>query len=145
AVGARAARAVSRPRCVLLEWIDPPYRSGHWNPELVEIAGGIEPLGRRGDKAAPTSWELVLEARPEVLVLACCGYDAERTRRDLPLLACRPGWAELPAVRDDRVFVVDGCVHFSRPGPRLIDSLELLAGFLHDHPRLRSTTALPTR
>src|SRR5438874_1491123 len=98
AVRARAAGAPRR-RCVVLEWIAPPYRSGHWTPELVEIAGGTEPLGRMGEDAARVAWEAVVATAPEVLVLACCGYDLARTAADLPLLATRPGWAELPAVR----------------------------------------------
>jgi iron complex transport system substrate-binding protein len=130
AVRARVADA-PRPRCVLLEWIDPPYRTGHWGPELVEIAGGVEPLGRRGEDAARVHWEAVVEAAPEVLVLACCGYDVARTLADVPLLRERPGWDALPAVVADRVWVVDGSSYFSRPGPRLVDSLEILAAILH--------------
>src|SRR5437016_12885538 len=129
-VRARAADAARR-RCIVLEWIDPPFRSGHWTPELVEIAGGVEPLGRKGEDAARVSWDAVRSAAPEVLVLACCGYRVERTLRDLPLLASQPGWAELPAVRAGEVYAVDGTVHLSRPGPRIVDSLELLAGILH--------------
>ncbi|HUG54524.1 MAG TPA: ABC transporter substrate-binding protein, partial [Vicinamibacteria bacterium] len=99
AVRARAAGARRRPRCVVLEWIDPPFASGHWNPELVEIAGGREPLGAKGRPSRRVSWDDVRRADPEVLVVACCGFDLERTRRDLPLLRERTGWAELPAVR----------------------------------------------
>src|SRR5437870_11412289 len=130
AVRARAAGAPRR-RCVVLEWIAPPYRSGHWTPELVAIAGGTEPLGRMGEDAARVSWEAVVAAAPEVLVLACCGYDLARTAADLPLLATRPGWAELPAVRAGEVYAVDGSAYLSRPGPRLVDSLEMLAEILH--------------
>jgi iron complex transport system substrate-binding protein len=132
-VDAVAAATADRPRrrCVLLEWIDPPYRSGHWGPELVALAGGVDPLGRRGEDAARVAWDDVVAAAPEVLVLACCGYDVARTRADLPLLAARPGWHALPAVRAGAVFAVDGSACFSRPGPRLVDSLELLAELLH--------------
>ena len=130
AVRARAAGAPRR-RCVVLEWIAPPYRSGHWTPELVAIAGGTEPLGRMGEDAARVPWEAVVAAAPEVLVLACCGYDLARTAADLPLLATHPGWAELPAVRAGEVYAVDGSAYFSRPGPRLVDSLEMLAEILH--------------
>jgi iron complex transport system substrate-binding protein len=120
-----------RPRCVLLEWIDPPYRSGHWGPELVALAGGVDPLGRRGKEAARVAWDDVLAAAPEVLVLACCGYDVARTRADVPILASRPGWSELPAVRDGAVWAIDGSAYVSRPGPRLVDSVELLAELIH--------------
>lgn len=130
-VRARAARVPARPVCFLMEWIDPPYCSGHWGPELVEIAGGREPLGRRGQDSTRVAWEAVLEARPEVIVLACCGYTTEQTLRDAPILRARPGWESLPAVRDGRVHVVDGSAYFSRPGPRIVDSLEILVEIFH--------------
>lgn len=127
-----AAKSAERtPRCALLEWIDPLYRSGHWNPELVEIAGAVEVLGRRGQDASAVSWDDVAKADPEVIVLACCGYGVERTLRDVPILEGLPGWERLPAVRRGEVYVVDGCAYFSRPGPRLVDSLEILAGIVH--------------
>jgi len=130
AVRGRTA-ALPRRRCVLLEWIAPPYRSGHWDPELVELAGGEELLGRRGENAARVPWEAVVQAAPEVIVLACCGYDVERTLADVPLLRERPEWATIPAVRNGGVWAVDGAAYFSRPGPRIVDSLELLASMLH--------------
>jgi iron complex transport system substrate-binding protein len=130
AVQRRTATAARR-RCVLLEWTTPPFRTGHWGPELVDLAGGIELLGRRGEGAVRIAWEEVVAAAPEVLVLACCGYDVARTRADLPLLAAVPGWATLPAVRAGEVWIADGSAYFSRPGPRLVDSLEILAEMLH--------------
>jgi iron complex transport system substrate-binding protein len=130
AVRSRAGGAPPR-RCVLLEWIAPPFRSGHWGPELVEIAGGVELLGRRGEDAARMPWQAVVDAAPEVLVLACCGFDLARTLADLGQLGAMPGWESLPAVRGGQVYAVDGSAYFSRPGPRLIDSLELLAEILH--------------
>jgi iron complex transport system substrate-binding protein len=132
-VDAVAAAAADRPRrrCVLLEWIDPPYRSGHWGPELVSLAGGVDPLGRAGEDAARVAWDDVVAAAPEVLVLACCGYDVARTRADVPLLTARPGWSTLPAVRTGAVWAIDGSAYVSRPGPRLVDSLELLAELIH--------------
>jgi iron complex transport system substrate-binding protein len=131
AVRSRAAQAVQRPGCVLLEWIDPPFCSGHWGPELVEIAGGVELLGRAGEPSRRVAWESVWAARPEVLVLACCGYPVERTLRDLPILQSYPGWEMLPAVRAGRVYAVDASSYFTRPGPRVVDSLEILAEILH--------------
>jgi iron complex transport system substrate-binding protein len=130
AVRDRAA-GLPRRRCVLLEWIAPPYRSGHWDPELVEMAGGVELLGRTHEDAARVPWEAVVQAAPEVIVLACCGYDVERTLADVPLLRERPGWSSIPAARNGEVWVVDGSAYFSRPGPRIVDSLELLATMLH--------------
>jgi len=141
AVRVRLADAPRR-RCVVLEWIDPLFRSGHWTPELVEIAGGVEPLGRKGEDAARVGWEAVVAASPESLVLACCGYGVERTLADLPILQRQPGWDELIAVRTGEVYVVDGSAYFSRPGPRLVDSLELLAQILHAE---RGGSPLPAR
>lgn len=130
-VRSATAAANQRPPCLLLEWIDPPYCSGHWNPELVKIAGGFDPLGQEGMDSTRVEWGSVLAARPEAIVLACCGYPIERTLRDVPILKSYPGWDSLPAVRNERVFLVDGCAYFSRPGPRIVDSLELLAGIIH--------------
>jgi iron complex transport system substrate-binding protein len=160
AVCARAAAKAERPRCLLLEWIDPLFCSGHWNPELVSLAGGEELLGRVGEPSRQVEWEEVLHAQPEVLLIVCCGYSVERTLQDLPLLQRLPGWADLPAVRSGRVFVGDGTAHFTVPGPRLVDSLELVEGALRsadlheeheageggvgDHPamvRIAATTA----
>jgi iron complex transport system substrate-binding protein len=130
-VRARAATARLRPRTLILEWLDPPFACGHWNPELVEIAGGVEPVGHKGRPSRRITWEDVRAARPEVLLIACCGFDLERTRRDLPLLREREGWAEIPAVRAGRVYAVDGSQYFSRPGPRVVDSLEIVAEIIH--------------
>jgi iron complex transport system substrate-binding protein len=130
AVRERAANAPRR-RCVLLEWIDPPFCAGHWGPELVEIAGGVEPVGRRGMDSVAIQWEAVVQAAPEVLVVACCGYPVERTLKDLPILRSRAGFDEFPAARCGEIYVVDGSAYFSRPGPRIVDSLEILAEVLH--------------
>jgi iron complex transport system substrate-binding protein len=136
AVAARSAAVNESPRTVLLEWIDPPFSCGHWNPELVRLAGGIEGLGREGEPARRIRWEEILEWQPEVLGVACCGFGVERTLHDLPILTSQTGWSELPCVRHDRVHIVDGSAYFSRPGPRLVDSLEILAHALHPnvHP-----------
>jgi iron complex transport system substrate-binding protein len=123
--GARAL--TSRPRVALLEWIDPPFSAGHWSPELVRLAGGVDGLGKEGAKSRRLSWEEVTAWQPEVVLIACCGFDLRRTLQDVPMLDGVPGWGELPAVRNHRVFVVDGSAYFSRPGPRLVESLELLA------------------
>jgi iron complex transport system substrate-binding protein len=126
------ARSVTdHPRVVFLEWIDPLFCGGHWNPELVELAGGVDPLGQRGQPSIRLEWEQVRAIRPEVMVISCCGFSAERAKEDLPLLEARPGWADLPCVQEGRVYVLDGKSYFSRPGPRLVDSLELLASILH--------------
>jgi iron complex transport system substrate-binding protein len=131
AVQARLAHVAHRPRCFLLEWIDPPFCSGHWGPELVELAGGVEPLGLKGKDSARILWDSVLAAQPDVIVLTCCGHRPQRTLADVPILRQYPSWESLPAVQSGRVFAVDGSAYFSRPGPRVVDSLEILAEILH--------------
>jgi iron complex transport system substrate-binding protein len=130
-VRSRAATANTRPRCCHLEWIDPLFCSGHWTPELVEIAGGIDPLGRKGLPSIRVSWEQLLAAQPEILVLACCGYDTERTVQDLEILERQPRWGTFPSVSQYRIYAVNGSAYFSRPGPRIVDSLEILAQIIH--------------
>src|SRR6185295_8611976 len=127
-VVARNHTVGERPRTVLLEWLDPPFSCGHWSPEIVRLAGGREMLGREGERSRTLTWEEVVAARPEVVLVACCGYDVERARADLPLLP--------PGLASGRVHVVDGSAYFSRPGPRLVDSLEIAAHCLHPrtHP-----------
>ena len=127
----RAASLTSRPRCFLMEWVDPPFCSGHWGPELVEIAGGYDPLGRKHQRSAQIDWEQVLDARPEIIVLALCGYDIPRARRDYELLRTFPGFDSLPAARTGEIHIVNASAYFSRSGPRIVDSLEILAGILH--------------
>ena len=123
----RSRSRAARPRVALLEWLDPPFSCGHWSPELVRLAGGIEGLGREGEASRRLAWHEVVAWQPEVVVVACCGFDIERTMQDVASLPDIPGWNDLPAVRTGRVFAVDGSQYFSRPGPRLVDSLEILA------------------
>ena len=136
AISQRSNNIAVKPRVALLEWLDPPFSSGHWTPELVRLAGGREMLGEEGKASRSLTWDEVIAAEPEVIVIACCGFDIERTLQDIPLLASVSGWREIPAVRNGEVFVVDGSQYFSRPGPRLVDSLEILAHTLHPdiHP-----------
>lgn len=116
-----------RPSMMLLEWIDPPFSAGHWSPELVEMAGGREVIGVAGKRSTTVAWDEIVRADPEMLVIACCGFTVERTRQDLPILESYPGWSSLACVRNDQVHIVDGSAFFSRPGPRLVDSLEILS------------------
>ncbi|HEU4649447.1 MAG TPA: ABC transporter substrate-binding protein [Gemmatimonadales bacterium] len=123
-----------RPRVAFLEWLDPPFSGGHWNPELVALAGGVDGLGTAGKPSRRLSWAEVVAWQPEVLCVACCGYDADRTRAELAALLAAPesaALAALPCFTAGRVHVFDGVGHFSRPGPRLVESLELLARALH--------------
>jgi iron complex transport system substrate-binding protein len=136
AVASRSASVSHRPRVALLEWLLPPFSCGHWNPELVRLAGGEEVLGVAGQRSRTLTWQEVAEARPEMVFVACCGFDLDRTLVDVAVLRDTPPWRDLPAVRAGRVFVADGSHYFSRPGPRIVDSLEILAHALHPdrHP-----------
>ena len=127
----RANTLVHRPRCFLMEWVDPPFCSGHWGPELVEIAGGYDPLGRKQQPSVQIEWQQVLEARPEVIVLALCGYGINRARSDYEILRRFPDFDSLPAARQGQIYLVDASAYFARPGPRIVDSAEILAGILH--------------
>jgi len=131
AVRERASHIGHRPRCFLMEWVDPPFCSGHWGLELVEIAGGSDSLGQNHQPSAQIDWQQVLDAQPEIIVLALCGYDTERAWRDYELLRGFPHFDSLPAARNDQIYVVDAGAYFARPGPRIVDSLEILAGILH--------------
>ena len=131
AVRSRANRIAHRPRCFLMEWVDPPFCSGHWGPELVEIAGGYDPLGRKQQPSVQIEWQQVLDARPEFIVLALCGYGINRARSDYEILRRFPDFDSLPAARQGQIYLVDASAYFARPGPRIVDSAEILAGILH--------------
>jgi iron complex transport system substrate-binding protein len=121
----------SRPTVACIEWVEPLMSAGNWMPELVERAGGVNLFGVAGAHSPTMSWQELAARDPEVIVLLPCGFDLARTRRDLPLFAARPEWAQLRAVRDGRVYLTDGNQYFNRPGPRLVESAELLAELLH--------------
>lgn len=128
----RTARARDeRPTVACVEWIEPLMAAGNWVPELVEMAGGVNLFGTAGEHAPWMRWEELVAADPDAIVVMPCGFDVERSLAELPALAGRPEWAELRAVRDRRVFVTDGNQYFNRPGPRLVESLEILAEILH--------------
>jgi iron complex transport system substrate-binding protein len=127
----RANRTRHRPRCFLMEWVDPPFCSGHWGPELVEIAGGYDALGRKRQPSLQIEWQEVIDTRPDVIVLALCGYNIGRARRDYEILRGFPEFNSLPAARRGEIYLVDASAYFARPGPRIVDSVEILAGILH--------------
>jgi iron complex transport system substrate-binding protein len=131
AIAARARGLQHRPTLACVEWVDPLMAAGNWMPALVEMAGGVNLFGEAGRHAPWLTWEELRAKDPDVIVLLPCGYDLARTRQDLPILECKPGWVELRAVRDRRVYVTDGNQYFNRPGPRLAESLEILAEILH--------------
>ena len=127
----RVAASPGQPRVLCLEWFAPPFFAGHWVPEMVRLAGGKDVLGYEGQPSVAVTWEQILNQRPDLIALMPCGYNLARTV-EVWKLACPPaGWSELPAVRNGRVYAVDGNGYFSRPGPRLVEGLALLASLLH--------------
>lgn len=116
------------PRVVAVEWLDPPFAAGHWVPEQIRRAGGWELLGREGERSVETTWQAISDVDPEVLVLMPCGFHLAETLDEWSRTPRPDGWDELAAVRDGRVVAVDGSAYFSRPGPRVVDGIELLAG-----------------
>ena len=120
-----------RPTVFVMEWAEPIFNAGHWTPELVRLAGGTPVLASESEDSVRIPWEKLREADPEVLIIACCGHDEERTRKDLPLLEALPGWRDMRSVRDRRTFIANGSAYFSRPGPRIVDTLEMIAAALH--------------
>ncbi len=120
-----------RPRVFCMEWMDPPFCGGHWIPELVQIAGGVDRLGRKGKPSVRVEWEEIFAYNPEAIVIMCCGFSLERTLREANDLWNVPGWQCLSAVQRRKVFAVDGSAYFSRPGPRIVRSAEILAAILH--------------
>ena len=114
-----------------MEWVDPPYCGGHWMKELVEIAGGDDALAVSHRPSYRVAWQDVLDFAPEIIVLTCCGFDLERCSHESRILAGFPGAHALPAIRNDQVFAADSAAYFARPGPRIIDSLEILAHIVH--------------
>ena len=127
----RTSSSDLRPRVACLEWLDPLYSAGHWVPEMVELAAGIDGLGKKGEPSEEIRWDAVRAFAPEVLVLMPCGFDVRRTVKEAPLLRRLEGWSGLPAVKTGRVYAVNGSAYFNRSGPRLVDGLEILAQIIH--------------
>jgi iron complex transport system substrate-binding protein len=130
-IARRADLANRRPSVLCLEWIDALMAAGNWIPERVEMAGGTPLLGRSGEHAPWIEWQQAAAADPDVIVAMPCGFDMARTRRELAAITSRAEWQRLRAVRERNVFVTDANQYFNRPGPRLVDSLEILAEILH--------------
>ncbi|WP_424000596.1 cobalamin-binding protein [Haloarcula salina] len=131
AVETTAARAETRPRVAVLDWLDPVMVAGHWVPEMAETAGGRYELEAAGAHSRPREWETVREYDPEVLAVAPCGFDVAQTRENLADLTERPGFDDLTAVREGRAYLMDGHHYVNRSGPRLVDTLEFLAALVH--------------
>ncbi|MBI3302580.1 MAG: cobalamin-binding protein [Deltaproteobacteria bacterium] len=124
-------RHLPRPRVACLEWLDPLMAAGNWIPELVEIAGGEYTFAAAGAHSPKITWEALVDYQPEVMVIMPCGFKIPQTQADLPVLTAHPQWRALPAVQANRVFVADGNAYYNRPGPRIVESIEILAEILH--------------
>ncbi|MGC2530917.1 MAG: cobalamin-binding protein [Candidatus Acidiferrum sp.] len=121
----------NRPRVAILEWLQPFYVAGHWVPEMIELAGGKDVLGKKRTPSFRVSAEDVVDAAPEILLIAQCGYSAKQAREEYRAMSFPEEWSAIPAVRDGRVFAMDASGYFSRPGPRLISGIEAVAKILH--------------
>jgi iron complex transport system substrate-binding protein len=132
---ARRRKATGKPssaaRVLLLEWTDPPFCCGHWNPEIIERAGGVEVIGQTGVPSKRLTWKQVAASRPDVVIVAACGFSLNRIEAEVRSIEARSEWRELPAVRHGRVVLADGSAFFSRPGPRLETSLRIAAAAIH--------------
>ena len=131
AIELRAKTAADRPTVACIEWIDPLMAGGNWMPEMVAMAGGVNLFGEAGAHSPRMKFEDLAAADPSVILIAPCGFNMERTAVDLPILTRRPEWARIKAVREGRVYQAEGNQYFNRPGPRIVESLEILAEILH--------------
>jgi iron complex transport system substrate-binding protein len=130
-ISTRSQANPERPRVACIEWIEPLMAAGNWTPELIGMAGGVNLFGEAGRHSPWMSWEALVERDPDVIIVAPCGFDVERTIREMHWLTDRREWPALGAVRAGRVAVADGNQYFNRPGPRVVESLEILAEILH--------------
>ncbi len=131
---ARLSRRIAAgpaPRVACIEWIEPLMAAGNWTPELIELAGGINLFGEAGKHSPWMTWEQLVAADPDVLIIAPCGFDLARTGQEMYWLTDRPGWRDLRAVRTHRVYLADGNQYFNRPGPRVVETYEMLVEMLH--------------
>jgi iron complex transport system substrate-binding protein len=131
AIAERVRGLPARPTVAYVEWIDPLMAGGNWMPELVALAGGVNLFGEAGKHSPWMTRDELRQREPEVIFVAPCGFDLDRTRGEMPALTGRRGWSDLRAVRAGRVYLADGNQYFNRPGPRLVESLEILAEVLH--------------
>lgn len=131
AISEKARAAKERPRVALIEWIEPLMATGNWVPALVEMAGGVNLLGEPDKHSGYTSWENIAASDPDVIIVCPCGFDTARTESEMYWLTRRAEWQTMRAVRNGRVYLADGNQYFNRPGPRLVETLQILAETLH--------------
>jgi iron complex transport system substrate-binding protein len=120
-----------RPRVFFMEWLEPPWAGGHWIPQMADYAGGVEGLGNLGRPSQKIAWTRVLDYQPEIIVLSPCGFDLKGVKEESHVLSSYPGWDTIPAFNNSRIYAVNASAYFSRPGPRVVDGLELLAHIIH--------------
>ncbi|MBA2621175.1 MAG: cobalamin-binding protein [Acidobacteria bacterium] len=130
-IRAQTEKIEKRPEVFMLEWLEPPFAPGHWTPEQVKIAGGNCLLGETGEKSVTTTYEEIFESKPEILVLIPCGYYKEDTLRQLPNTGFPETFKQLPAFENDKIWALDATAYFSRPAPRVVDGVEILAKIFH--------------
>ena len=126
-----------RPRVLCLEWLDPPFVGGHWIPEIVRIAGGRDVLGVPGKPSFETDWQTIANSGPDMVLVMPCGYHTHEVEQELETLHLPSAWHELRAVREGNVFATDAGSHFSRPGPRIVDGIEIMAQLFREYSRSR--------
>jgi iron complex transport system substrate-binding protein len=130
-ISGRACNSPRRPRVACIEWHEPLMAAGNWVPELVEMAGAVNLFGQAGAHSPWMTWQQLMEADPDVILSMPCGFDLDRTRSEMYWLTGRPEWNKLRAVQCGQVYLADGNQYFNRPGPRLVESLQILAEILH--------------
>ena len=130
-IAEKAASADNHPRVLSLEWVDPVMCGGHWVPEIVEMAGGVNCFGDKETGSFKMEWDEVLASQPEVIVFMPCGFEVKRVLEDVPILAAKDGWKSMPAVQNNRVYAIDASAYTSRSGPRLVTGLEIMAEMIH--------------
>ena len=138
--------ARTAPRVACIEWMEPLMAAGNWTPELIAIAGGVNLFGEAGKHSPWMTWEQLAAADPDVLLIAPCGFDLARTEQEMYWMTGRPAWRDLRAVRDGRVYLADGNRYFNRPGPRVVETLEILVEIFYperNRTRLRGEAWRP--
>ena len=131
AVTERAKDAGNHPSVLHVEWADPVMCAGHWIPEMTEMAGGTNSFGDKDTGTLKLDWDEVVASQPEIIIMMPCGFDVKRALEDMPIMTAKPGWETLPAVKNNRVYVVDAGAYTSRSGPRLVTGLEIMAEMIH--------------
>jgi iron complex transport system substrate-binding protein len=137
-----------RLRVFFMEWLQPPWAGGHWIPEMVDYAGGVDGLGRSGRPSHRIEWDEVVEYKPEIIVLSPCGFDANQVMEETHVLASYQRWEKIPAFQSSRIYAVNASAYFSRSGPRVVDGLEILAHIIHpelfpENPHLEAVRMVP--